>query len=122
MQRRSPKTRKAPQSRRPDRRRHVQERARKLRKLATALWGGHFCPPRDRSRKRTARRHALPAIFYPAPTGGQECPPHTAASYLNPQQFFEDKSCRHRQDKEQPNPIHTVSCNIDIPIGIVNRN
>src|SRR5208337_389859 len=53
---------------------------------------------------------------------GQECPPHTISSYLNPQKFLENKSCDHRQDEKQPDPIHSIACDFDITIVIVDRN
>src|SRR5271157_1056123 len=54
--------------------------------------------------------------------GGQECPPHTVSSYLNPQQFLENKSCNYRQDEEQPNPVHTIAGDLDIAIRVIDRN
>src|ERR1022692_1024142 len=65
---------------------------------------------------------ANPLIIIPRQAGGRGRPPYVIASYLNPQKFLENKSCSHRQDEEQPNPVHTIARDFDIAIRIINRN
>src|ERR1022692_4432599 len=54
--------------------------------------------------------------------GGQECPPHTNASYFDPQDFFENKSGNHRQNEEQPDPVQTIPGDVDVAIRVVDRD
>src|SRR5260370_31255619 len=49
-------------------------------------------------------------------------PLHTICSYLDTQKFFENKSCDHRQDEEQPNPVHAITRDLDIAIRVIDRN
>src|SRR6266849_3527757 len=106
MQRRSPRMKTAPQNPRRARRRRGQSKERvRLPVPGTPVWDEHGWPS-----QASLLLHAV----------GQECPTHIpTSSYLYPQKFFEDESGNHRKNEKQPDPVHLVSENFNVALGIV---
>src|SRR6266478_2218109 len=100
-QQRLPRTTTAPQNPRPARRRHD--------------W------PSEIKRSQGAGRNTNGATGVPARPATQSAV-YTIPSYLDPQQFLKNKSCNHRQNEEQPNPVHPIARDFNITIRVIDRN
>src|SRR6266478_4898210 len=77
--------------------------------------------PSEIKRSQAAGRNTNGATGVPARPATQSAV-YTIPSYLDPQQFLKNKSCKHRQDEEQPNPVHTIARDLDTAIRVVDRN
>ena len=73
-------------------------------------------------REMSAQTERANDALYSIPASGQECPLHTVASYLDPQQFFKNKSRHHRQDEKHPNPVHPITRDFNVAIRVIDRN